>query len=144
MAAIELLEAYEYHISTYALQNWEWIFETKIPWLAISVVLTELPHASRQADIERGQRLITNNFARYSDPSKPLSKTPMWNLLVQLRQHMQNAPDQTLPIADYSAVGTTAMMITDDLMLDFGDQGVLDDLMYNDQLILQDGQDLPW
>jgi hypothetical protein len=151
MAAIELLEAYEYHASTFAPHNWEWLFVTKVPWLAIAVVLTELRHASRQADVDRGQRLVDSNFARYSDPSMPVSSTPMWQLLVQLRQHMQDGSSQTPPAVNYSAVHSNYQAengrnvpFADDLMLDFGNQGGLDALMYNDQLILQDGQDLPW
>lgn len=120
------------------------MFQTRVPWLAISVLLTELPRTDRQADVERGQRLIASNFARYSDPSKPVSNTPMWNLLVELREHMQDSPNQTPAAVEYSTIGTNRMPLTDDLMLDFGDQQALDAMIYNDQLILQDSQDLPW
>jgi hypothetical protein len=68
----------------------------------------------------------------------------MWNLLVQLREHMQDSPNQTPAAAEYSTAGTNHMPLVDDLMLDFGDQQALDAMIYDDQLILQNEQNLPW
>jgi hypothetical protein len=151
IAAIELLEAFEYHSKTFASYNWEWAFETIVPWLAIAIVLTELPHATRPSDIDRAQRQIDLNFRRFSDLSKPVSCTSMWKLLVQLRQHMQEQPSSSPPSQRGDSIAvpppqqTATMDFTDDLMLDFGVSAPgSESLVYEDQFMPQDMQDLPW
>ncbi|KAH6665041.1 hypothetical protein B0J14DRAFT_241526 [Halenospora varia] len=107
IAAIELLEAFEYHSKTFASNNWEWIFSTIIPWLALAIVLTSLPRATQQSDIDRAQWQINVNFQRFSDPKMPVSGTPMWKLLVQLRENIQGSPAQSLESQGNITVAST-------------------------------------
>lgn len=146
-----MLEAFEYHSKTFAPYNWDWLFETVVPWLAIAIVLTGLPRATRPSDIDRATRQIDVNFQRFSDPAKPVSGTPMWKLLVQLRQQMQEQPgaspssQRSLSVATRPPQQAAAMAFTDDLMLDFGVSAPgTESMMYEDQFMLQDMQDLPW
>jgi hypothetical protein len=148
MAAIELLEAFEYHSKTFISNNWEWIFETIIPWLAIAIVLTELPRATQSSDIDRAQWQINLNFQRFSDPLKPVSGTPMWKLLIQLRENMQQSPAQSplsyrgVELASSQPLQTaTAMAFNTDLMLgsELYPAGT-ETSLYEDQFML----DLPW
>ncbi|KAE8448962.1 hypothetical protein EG329_008758 [Mollisiaceae sp. DMI_Dod_QoI] len=151
-SALELLEAYEYHSATYAPLNWEWVFQTTIPWLALAIVLTELPNSTESSNIERAQLQIKNYFQRFSEPSAPVSQTPMWKMLVGLRRHMQEGPSPAhIPVSrsigpsPASGVGPSALVFTDDLMLDFRDEGVGGERIWNDgQLLMQNGQDFPW
>jgi hypothetical protein len=148
IAAIELLEAFEYHSKTFASSNWEWIFETIVPWLAIAILLTELPRAIQQSDIDRAQWQINLNFQRFSDPSKPLSNSPMWKLLVQLRENIQESPTQSpqsqgnvIPASSQTVESVSAMPFTGDLMLDSELYPVgTESFLYEDQFM----QDLPW
>jgi hypothetical protein len=114
-------------------------------------VLTELPRAARQSDIDRATRQKDLNFQRFSDPSNPVSSTTMWKLLVQLRQQMQEQPGSSPSSQRSQSVATrppqqaVAMAFTDDLMLDFGVSAAgTEPMMYEDQFMLQDMQDLPW
>ncbi|KAF8855925.1 hypothetical protein BDZ45DRAFT_625738 [Acephala macrosclerotiorum] len=154
-SAIELLEAYEYHSATYAPLSWEWVFQTTVPWLALAIVLTELPKSTQQTDIERAQLQIENYFHRFSDPSVPVSSTPMWKMLVGLRKRMQEDPGPShIPVSSVrgsvspspgSGAGPSALVFTDDLMVDFGNEGPADTRFWNnDQLMMQDGQGFPW
>jgi hypothetical protein len=148
IAAIELLEAFEYHSKTFTSNNWEWIFESLVPWLAIAIVLTELPRATQQSDIDRAQWQTNLNFQRFSDPSKPVSGTPMWKLLVQLRENMQSSPTTSpqsqgnvIPANSQTVENVSAMAFTGDLMLDseLYTAGT-ESFLYEDQFM----QDLPW
>jgi hypothetical protein len=148
MAAIELLEAFEYHSKTFISNNWEWIFETIIPWLAIAIVLTELPRATQSSDIDRAQWQINLNFQRFSDPLKPVSGTPMWKLLIQLRENMQQSPAQSPlsyrgvePASSQPLQTATTMAFNTDLMLgsELYPAGT-ETSLYEDQFML----DLPW
>jgi hypothetical protein len=148
IAAIELLEAFEYHSKTFASSNWEWLFDTIVPWLAIAIVLTQAPHARQPSIIDRAQWQVNLNFQRFSDPSNAVSATPMWKLLVQLREHMQesrtsspNNQSNTTPGSSHSLQTTAEMNFAGDLMLDSeiytaGNEAFL----YEDQFM----QDLPW
>ncbi|KAG9229823.1 hypothetical protein BJ875DRAFT_176798 [Amylocarpus encephaloides] len=120
IAAVELLEAYQYHKTTFSTLNWEWIFQTAIPWLAIAIVLAELPHLSAQSDIARAQRQVDDIFAVFSNPDQPVSNTPMWGILLQLRQNMTTPvqPTSAVALGNMDSMATT--MFTDDLMLDLG------------------------
>jgi hypothetical protein len=148
IAAIELLEALEYHSKTFASSNWEWTFETVIPWLAIAIVLTELPQATQQSDIDRAQWQSDLNFQRFSDSSKPVSRTPMWKLLVQLRESMQGSPGSSPPsqgrvisTSNQPLQAASVMHFDADLILTSGlyPSGA-DSYLYEDQFM----QDLPW
>jgi hypothetical protein len=158
MAAVELLEAYEYHSTTFAPMDWDWVFQTKVPWLAIAIVLTQLPHARRKPEINRARKQIDIAFERYGDLEMPLSSTPLWQLLVQLRQRGENQWDQRergnisgesslmretgaseeLPVA-------LNQVLADDMMLDFGviapQHGPM---MYDDALDMLDMDNMPW
>ena len=153
--ALELLEAYRYHSTTFAPFNWEWVFETTVPWLATAIVLTELTEGTEQSEKDRAQLQIENIFQRFSDPSAPVSSTPMWKLLVQLRQHMQDVPGQhNAPVTSVigssgpslaSKAGASTLEFMDDLMLDYGNsEAGLEDIVYNNQFMLQDAQEFPW
>ena len=153
--ALKLLEAYQYHSATFAPFNWEWIFETTVPWLATAIVLTELPEGTEQSEKDRAQLQIENIFQRFSDPSAPVSSTPMWKLLVQLRQHMQYVPGQhNAPVTSVigsngplpaSKAGPSTLEFMDDLMLDFGNsEAGLEGIVYNNQLMFQDAKGFPW
>jgi hypothetical protein len=148
IAAIELLEAFEYHSKTFTSSNWEWVFETVIPFLALSIVLTELPRANQQSDIDRAQWQINLNFQRFSDPSKLVSGTPMWKLLVQLRENMETSqtPSQqnqsSAPLADGKPLEIFATMTFSPGLIsdsEFYTAGT-EDFLYEDQFM----QDLPW
>ena len=148
IAGIELLEAFEFHSKTFASSNWEWIFETIVPWLAIAIVLTELPRATQPFDVDRAQWQINLNFQRFSDTSNPVSGTPMWKLLVQLRQNIQAQPVQS-PLnqsnaevaSSQSLKAVTAMAFAPDLMLDSEFYPTdTESFLYEDQFM----QDLPW
>jgi hypothetical protein len=163
VASLELLEAIEYHISTFALLNWEWLFQTVVPWLATAIVLTYLPYASRQADVDRGRKQIEIIFQRYTDPSSTISTCPRWLLLVRLRHQMSQisqwdatqrptnrrdwnesqgvTPQPNLGVSQ--GMNDPALLFTDDLMLDFGTAGQMDTVLL-DELGYQDMQDLPW
>jgi len=148
IAAIELLEAYEYNAGAFAPLNWEWVFETNIPWLGLAIVLTEIRNSSSQQEIDRAHRQIERIFQRYS--STPVSNTPMWKMLIQLRQHMQNDPAHVHATSgggyQPGNVPAPAAIFADDLMIDFQtggieqNPGLLDDQL-GDQLIMQD---MPW
>lgn len=155
MSAITLLEAIEYHIETFSPHNWEWIFLTVVPWLAISIVLTQLSQQTRQTDIDRGQRQIEIVFSRYSDPHNPLITTPMWKLLVQLRQQMQSDWVPPIPLhpttINLPRLGTqslqeSSLVFNDDLMLEInqGNQGNQVMSGYDDLFSYQDMQEVPW
>jgi ABC-type iron transport system FetAB permease component len=135
IAAIELIEALHYHCDTFASLNWEWVFQAMIPWLAIAIVLTEMPHAIRQSDRDRARKQINEIFATFSDSKMPVSKTQMWDILVQLRQNMENPNPE--PITNTVVIGNnsaTAAIFTDDLMLDLESASG----EYSDQLMLRD------
>ncbi|KAE9377571.1 hypothetical protein N431DRAFT_398530 [Stipitochalara longipes BDJ] len=142
--AIELLEAFEYYSKTFASENWEWVFETIIPWLAIAIVVTDLSRATHQSEINRANWQININFERFSSPENPVSGTPMWKLLVQLRENMQGLPvDQgsTVPTSSQVLGNIAAVPFTPDLMLDSDLYGSgTDAFPYEDQFM----QDLPW
>jgi hypothetical protein len=105
-----------------------------IPWLAIAIVLTEIPHATQQSDKTRASKQINQMFTVFSNPSMPVAKTQMWNVLVQLLQNMENShlePNLNTVIAkDNPPVDS---MFSDDLMLDLESATA----EYND-LLLQD------
>ncbi|KUJ12210.1 uncharacterized protein LY89DRAFT_688662 [Mollisia scopiformis] len=153
MSALELLEAYEYHSAAYSPFNWEWVFQSTIPWLALAIVLTETPKAEEQLEIERAQLQIEAYFQRLS--YAPVASTPMWRMLTRLRAHMRE--DSSPPHIPTSSVtssmnhspasrGVSATLVfTDDLMMDFGNGRVVGDRSWhNDQQILQGRQDFPW
>lgn len=157
IAAVELLEAIEYHSLTLAPLNWEWIFQSVVPWLATAIILAQLPHATRRHDINRSQKQIDIIFQRYSDTSSAVATSPMWQLLVTLKQHVPAQWDQEptnqghfsqssiLPTETNSRpLEMETLMFNDDIMLDFGPSTQLDPFMYNDQLAFPEVQDLPW
>ena len=110
--------------------NWDWIFQALIPWLAIAILLTEIPHATRQSDKIRAQKQINEIFDTFSDPSLPISKTQMWNVLVQLRDNMENPHLE--PNLE-TVAGPVNSMFPDDLMLDLDPTtGGYSDLMLQD------------
>ena len=152
IASLELLEAIEYHTSTFAPLNWEWVFQTVVPWLATAIVLTYLPHTTRKSDIDRGRKQIEIIFHRYSDPVNPISTCPRWLLLGRLREQMCQTGSQSdaglgFPThqGDISsqAMQNSALVFTDDLMLDFSVAAPIDPILIDD-LGYQDVQDLPW
>ena len=97
-------------------------------------------------------------FERYGDPEMPLSSTPLWQLLVELRQRGENQLDQT----ECGSIGGQLSLIreagaseelavalnqglADDVMLDFGiiapQHGPI---MYDDALDMLDMDNMPW
>ncbi|EPE31846.1 Zn2/Cys6 DNA-binding protein [Glarea lozoyensis ATCC 20868] len=133
ISAIELIEAFHYHCDTFAALNWEWVFQTMIPWLAVAILLTEIPHATRQSDKARAQKQINEVFLTFSNPNLPISKTQMWNILVQLRQNMENPhpePNSNTALVENC---TTNTLFSDDLMLDLDSAaGEYSDFMLQD------------
>lgn len=69
-------------------------------------------------------------------------------MLVQLRHHVQNDPAQhQAPTTTPDTYAPSAAIFADDLMLDFASGGIATDgssNIYDDQLVMQDMQDLPW
>lgn len=130
----------------YAPLNWEWVFQSTIPWLALAIVLTEAPRTLDQLETERAQLQVENYFHRFS--SAPVARSPMWNMLVKLRRHMEEDPlhSVTSSLGPSPASGNSqpALVFTDDLMLDFGDGGMVADDIWNGQSVLQSGQEFPW
>jgi len=111
-------------------------------------VLTSLPCATQQSDIDRAQWQIKLNFERFSDPEMPVSRTPMWTLLLKLRENIQESPAQSLEIQGNMPTAPTmisqnlaTMAFTGGLMSE-SDLYSLDSesYMYEDQFM----QDLPW
>lgn len=141
IAALELLEAFEYHSKTFASSNWEWIFLTIVPWLALAIVLTSLPNVSKQSEIDRAQWQINLNFQRFSDPENPISGTPMWKLLVQLKEYIQAPPPSQGDGMPRESPTVPAMAFAGDLMLDSQLYPVgAETFLYEDQFM----EDLPW
>lgn len=72
----------------------------------------------------------------------------MWQLLVRLRQNMQDGSShgiQVLPTASMPGDQSGMIRFDDDLMLDFGQQtGGSDPLSFDDPLMAQDLQNMPW
>jgi hypothetical protein len=114
-----------------------------VPWLAIAIVLTEMPRASRQFDIDRAQRQIESNFNRFSDPSKPIIGTPMWRLLVHLRHQMQAQSNPSLPSQSNTTIETTQSLQEPEeaAVLAYADD-VMPDFESEEQFIFQNMQDL--
>lgn len=147
LAALELLEAIEYHCTSFASLNWEWVFATTVPWLATAIALTHEQQTTRHSDRDRAHRQIENVFERFSHPAL-VASTPMWQLLVRLRQNMQDGSShgiQVLPTASMPGDQSGMIRFDDDLMLDFGQQtGGSDPLSFDDPLMAQDLQNMPW
>jgi hypothetical protein len=129
--------------------NWEWVFSNTIPWHALAIVSTEVSKTEEQLVAERAQLQLDSYFQRFS--AAPVSRTPMWRMLVRLREYMQEdvSPVHDSPnshgILPTSSVESAAMMFADDLMLDFGSGGLsAADGDWNDQVAMQDAQDFPW
>lgn len=106
---------------------------------------------TRPSDIERATRQVELNFTRFSDPKETVSSTPMWKLLVLLRQQIEasspqsGVSDHNLNVGQQSLPNPAGMMFADDLMHDFDVNGLgSGDVGYEDQFMLQDMQDLPW
>lgn len=149
-----MLEAIHYHCETFATHNWGWVFRTVVPWLPTAIILTQMTQEIRKADIDRAQRNIDIVFQRYSEPSNPLTTTPMWKLLVQLRQQLQgdwpisstsNSSLTSLQPGGFESNGASNLAFPDDPMLGFN-QAVPsgNQFMFDDSLSYQDLQDLPW
>jgi hypothetical protein len=158
MAAVELLEAYEYHSTTFIPMNWDWVFQTKVPWLAIAIVLIQLPHARKKPEIDRARKQIDIVFERYGDPEMPLSSTPLWQLLAELRQRCEDQLDQRelgniggeLSLMRETGASEELAValnqgLADDVILDFGviapQHGPI---MYDDALDMLDMDNMPW
>lgn len=111
-------------------------------------MLTWLPHATQQSDIDRAQWQIDLNFQRFSGPEIPVSGTPMWKLLVHLRDTIQGASSQSLDMQGNTILGSnqplqsvTAMAFAGDLMLESDLYPIgTESFIYEDQFM----QDLPW
>ncbi|KAH8821269.1 hypothetical protein F5884DRAFT_81820 [Xylogone sp. PMI_703] len=155
VSAVELLEAYDYHISTFTPRNWGWIFEVAVPWLAIAIVITHLPKLTRKSDMDRAKKQVDIAFLRYEDPNRSIGGSPLWQLLVELRLKMDGSwsreqmRQDSLPLADVSQTATSfsdpSMRYTDDLMLDLGNfAGQQDRMMYEETLYMHDTANLPW
>ncbi|KAL5324603.1 hypothetical protein ACEPPN_009149 [Leptodophora sp. 'Broadleaf-Isolate-01'] len=161
LAAIELLEAITYHISTFSALNWEWLFSTPVPWLATSIALTDMRHATRQNDKDRAQRQIQAVFARFAN--SPVSSTQMWKTLARLRSNMMDESSHVLPSGSTSVGGNasaggsriprdaggaavaTAFGFDNDWMLDYGGGGVgRGDGTYDELVMMGDMHSLPW
>lgn len=106
---------------------------------------------TQPSDIERANLQIELNFTRFSDPKETISSTPMWKLLVLLRQQIEASSPQPDSSVLNASAGQPAlsnpgeMMFADDLMLDFEVGGLGNgDVGYENQFMLQDMQDLPW
>jgi hypothetical protein len=87
--AVELLEAFEYHSTTFADLNWDWIFRDIVPWPAIAIVLTQLHHSIRATEINRARKQVDIVFRKFGDPESEVSRTPMWQLIVQLKEYAE-------------------------------------------------------
>lgn len=160
VAAIELLEAYDYHISTFSPMNWGWVFEITVPWLAIAIVLTYTPKLTRQPDIDRAQKQIEIAFRRYETPERSIGTSPLWQLLVDLRlkvdaswsrEHQgRNCISPNIQLTEANRAGAAFssdpnLRFTDDLMLDLANFAPQSDrVMYDDSLFMQDASELPW
>lgn len=154
MQALDLLEAFEYHRSTFAHLNWDWVFESIIPWLAIAIAIICSPKSTRQADINRAQEQIEIQFRRHSNPPRPVSSSPMWRLLTELRQQTPNpwSPDNSLGSSSAAQAGTlivplpgSEIAFDSDVLLDIDpSQPQFDALMYDDQFGMPEVEDLPW
>ncbi|KAK0106862.1 hypothetical protein ONS95_003584 [Cadophora gregata] len=169
LAAVELLEAITYHISSFTPLNCEWLFSTPVPFLATSIALTDMRHATRQNDKERAQRQIDNVFSRFS--SSPVASTKMWKVLIELRRNMMDegthsstqvlvgggtvgsCESTTMPgdTGGGAGSGAAAFGFGDDLMLDFGGGGTGPgrrdgdgDGTYDEFAMMGDLQNLPW
>lgn len=144
-AALDLLEALEYHRHTFAPRNWDWIFGVEISWLALAILLTYNTIGIREIDTHRAERLLQINFERYSND--PVSATPMWHLMTKLRDraHLRCGPNKNgVPTKglELSMNQSNQAMSGDEWMLDQPD---LNDFMsYNDLLVERNLQDMAW
>ncbi|KAL2073846.1 hypothetical protein VTL71DRAFT_11172 [Oculimacula yallundae] len=160
VSAIELLEAIRYHVTAFAVVNWEWLFSTSVPWLATAIVLTDVRHATRQNDKDRAQRQIEAVFLRFQD--SPVAMTKMWKMMQELRRNMTDQSSQSLANAsariardiagdgnsipgDAGGAAVSTFGFSDDMMFEFGGaggergQGAFDEMA-----MMGDIQNLPW
>ena len=142
---MEVLEALEYHRKTFAPLSWGWLFEMEIPWLALVILLTYDQSTTPHTDIVRSRHLLQLNFDRFS--ADPVATTPMWNLLVRLREraHLQwnQAGASETPTISASLENQVDSLLYDDQWM--LDQQNLYDLIPNDeQMTQEDVQDMPW
>ncbi|CZT44904.1 uncharacterized protein RSE6_05156 [Rhynchosporium secalis] len=160
LSAIQLLEAIMYHITTFSVMNWEFIFSTSVPWLASAIALIDSRHATRQSDKDRAQREVEAVFKRFKD--SPVATTKMWKILEQLRMNMMDETSQGLANGsgreaktsdlggssmpgDAGGAAVSQIEFSDDMMFEFG--GVEGDRgpgTYDEMAMIGDLQDLPW
>lgn len=93
-------------------------------------------------NVERARKQIDTVFNRYSDPLSPLCTSPMWQLLLRMRQRLQ-PPHSHVQNSDDSSTLQQALL-TDDLMLDFGMGQNQDMTLFDGDFGLQQVEDLPW
>ena len=148
-AAISLLEAHTYHTTAFAPLSWSWIFDTTVPWLAIAIVLTSpvSPRAQEQIDAV---------FQHFGGPEMELSRSPLWQLLVQLRLRWEGGDvgggdgNAGTGDRDRDVLGGNGRLFgVDDVMLDFdvGNGGVglqQGQILFDDSLGMLDMDDMPW
>jgi hypothetical protein len=139
ISTLNLLESHENFAKSFTSFNWEWVFETSIPWFPIAILLTQLRNCSEQNDRSRAQNQVNRIFSMYADTVA--SRTPMWKMLLELRKQMQE--DATTATQAGAFHSTT--VFTDDFMLDFGSIPESQNGMnFGDQVAMQDMQNLPW
>jgi len=139
VAAVKLLEAIQYHIETFSPHNWEWVFRTVVPWLPCAIVLTYISssHSLEQGAIDHAQKQLDNVWARFSDPSDPVTTTPMWNLLMGLKQSQTEPSSMSNSVPQYVP---RFPVFAEDLM-DFGQGQANVDV---NQVMYDEYQDMPW
>ncbi|RDW91575.1 hypothetical protein BP5796_02740 [Coleophoma crateriformis] len=150
LAAVESLEAIDYHIRTFSSNGWDWIFLDNVPWLAIAIVLVQIPQATiRGLDVVRAQRQIEIVFYRYEDPDRSLSHCRLWKILVDLRRQEHSfLVSGNTPDADYvpeNPVSTAATIINENFMMDYTTPLDQSDLfIYDETLDLPEMNELSW
>jgi hypothetical protein len=161
MHAVELLEAFEYHSTTFADLNWDWIFRDTVPWLAVAIVLTQLHHSTRAPEISRARKQVDIVFLKFGDPESEVSRTPMWQLIVQLKEYAETRwnegkPTQDIPMLSLvgrlgdsePSLGNSSeanLALTDETMPSFQLLEMQDDpSVFYDSMYMQDIENLPW
>lgn len=154
LAAVELLEAIDYHISAFTSNGWEWIFLDNVPWLAIAIVLVQIPQVTAEPEIVRAKRQIEIVFRRYEDPDRSLSGSRMWKILVDLRQQSQRSwiSGSTTDVSARSAdlrsehpVSVATTTINENFLMDYAVPfGQSDLCMYDESFDLPDLNGITW
>lgn len=133
ISALDILESLESHAKTFSSFNWESLFNSTIPWLATLILITRTSTPPTQDEQNRAQHQIDRIFSLHE--SLPISQTPMWKMLVQLRSRIQgdlSSGEEAEVLAD-SRTG-----YVDDFMLDMGDD------LFDEQLMADGMVDMPW